>query len=76
MSPPCQSSEPPIHGLSHRARGRQVRLQTTRTNHPYLVSFFFCLRGVICLPTLGPYGYLAFFSAGFKICTRNEIQDF
>lgn len=40
-------------------------------------SFFFCFRGgVICRPAIppAPYGYLAFFSAGLRIC-HTHTQD-
>lgn len=61
-----RSPDLPTHGLPHRA-GR-VRLQTAQTYQPILLPPFFCLRGVICLPAPPPpYGYLAFFSAGFRI---------
>jgi hypothetical protein len=47
-----------------------------RRSQPILPSFFFCLRGgVTGRPMfIPPYGYFAFFSAGFKIYPHRTVR--
>ena len=67
-----RTNSPLLHPLLPFPRARRG-CGCAQTN-VYLPSFFFCLRGgVTGLPMfIPPYGYFAFFSAGFKICNARQ----